>query len=72
MIKYLNDAYFAYVYLLRGFNSIIDNYNTKHPNALIARIADVPTPDSFGVFKNQEVSTFVKSFLESLSVFVIH
>lgn len=70
MIKYLNDAYFAYVYLLRGFNSIIDNYNTNHPNALINRIVDVPTPDSLGVFKNQDVSNFVKEFLESLSVFV--
>ena len=26
-IKFLNDAYFAYVYLLRCFNSIIENFN---------------------------------------------
>lgn len=70
MIKYLNDAYFAYVYLLRGLNSTIDNYNTNHPNASLSRIADVPTPDSLGVFKNQDVSNFVKELLESLSVFV--
>ena len=69
MIEYLNDAYFAYVYLLRGFNSIIDSHNTKHPNVTIARIADIPSPDSLGIFKNQDVSKFVKWFLELVPSF---
>ena len=30
LVKHLNDAYFAYVYLLRCFNSIIATYNKSN------------------------------------------
>ena len=41
-IKFLNDAYFAYVYLLRCFNSIIENYNSKHASSQLKQIEGVP------------------------------
>jgi len=50
LVKHLNDAYFAYVYLLRGFNSIISAYNKNHPQASIKQIENVPEPPDLGVF----------------------
>lgn len=71
LVKHLEDAYFAYVYLLRGFNSLIDAYNIQHPQALLRRIENVPAPPDLGVFKDEETTRFVKSFVSSLSELVI-
>lgn len=71
LVRHLEDAYFAYVYLLRGFNSLIDAYNRQHPQALLRRIENVPTPPDLGVFKDEETTRFVKSFVSSLSELVI-
>ena len=66
LIDHLNDAYFAYVYLLRGYNSIINVYNTKHPEAQIRQISNVPAPETLGTFADPEVQTFVTNFITSL------
>lgn len=71
LVKHLEDAYFAYVYLLRGFNSLIDAYNRQHPQALLRRIENVPAPPDLGVFKDEETTRFVKSFVSSLSELAI-
>ena len=71
LVKHLEDAYFAYVYLLRGFNSLIDAYNRQHPQALLRQIENVPTPPDLGAFKDEETTRFVKSFVSSLSELVI-
>lgn len=67
LVKHLNDAYFAYVYLLRGFNSIISTYNKNHPQASIKQIENVPEPPDLGVFTDTNVSDYVKNFVNFLS-----
>lgn len=67
LVKHLNDAYFAYVYLLRGFNSIISTYNKNHPQASIQQIENVPEPPDLGVFTDTNVSDYVKNFVNFLS-----
>ena len=67
LVKHLNDAYFAYVYLLRGFNSIIKAYNKNHPQAIIKQIENVPEPPDLGVFTETNVYDYVKNFVNFLS-----
>ena len=67
LVKHLNDAYFAYVYLLRGFNSITSTYNKNHPQASIKQIENVPEPPDLGVFTDTNVSDYVKNFVNFLS-----
>lgn len=67
LVKHLNDAYFAYVYLLRGFNSIINAYNKNHPQASIKQIENVPETPDLGVFTDTNVSDYVKNFVNFLS-----
>lgn len=69
LVKHLNDAYFAYVYLLSGFNSIINAYNKNHPQASIQQIENVPEPPDLGVFTDTNVSDYVKNFVNFLSTF---
>lgn len=71
LVKHLNDAYFAYVYLLRGFNSIINAYNKNHPQASIKQIENVPEPPNLGVFTDTSVSDYVKNIVNFLSTFKI-
>ena len=71
LVKHLNDAYFAYVYLLRGFNSIISTYNKNHPQASIKQIENVPESPDLGVFTDTNVSDYVKNFVNFLSTFKI-
>ena len=71
LVKHLNDAYFAYVYLLRGFNSIINTYNKNHPQASIQQIENIPEPSDLGVFTDTNVSDYVKNFVNFLSTFKI-
>lgn len=71
LVKHLNDAYFAYVYLLRGFNSIINTYNKNHPQASIKQIENVPELPDLGVFTDTNVSDYVKNFVNFLSTFKI-
>ena len=71
LVKHLNDAYFAYVYLLRGFNSIINAYNKNYPKASIKQIENVPEPPDLGVFTDTNVSDYVKNFVNFLSTFKI-
>ena len=71
LVKHLNDAYFAYVYLLRGFNSIINTYIKNHPQASIKQIENVPEPPDLGVFTDTNVSDYVKNFVNFLSTFKI-
>ena len=70
LVKHLNDAYFAYVYLLRGFNSIINTYN-KNLQASIKQIENVPEPPDLGVFTDTNVSDYVKNFVNFLSTFKV-
>ncbi|MBQ8353142.1 MAG: hypothetical protein IJX32_01265 [Spirochaetaceae bacterium] len=67
LVKHLNDAYFAYVYLLCGFNSIINAYNKNYPKASIKQIENVPEPPDLGVFTDTNVSDYVKNFVNFLS-----
>ena len=67
LVKHLNDAYFAYVYLLRGFNSIINTYNKNHPQASIKQIENIPEPPDLGVFTDTNVSDYIKNFVNFLS-----
>ena len=71
LVKHLNDAYVAYVYLLRGFNSIISTYNKNHPQASIKQIENVPESPDLGVFTDTNVSDYVKNFANFLSTFKI-
>ena len=65
LVKHLNNAYFAYVYLLRGFNSIINAYN--HPQASIEQIENVPESLDLEVFTDTNVYDYVKNFVNFLS-----
>lgn len=66
LVKHLNDAYFAYVYLLSGFNSIISTYNKNHPQASIKQIENIPEPPDLGVFTDTNVSDYVKKLRKLL------
>ena len=65
-IKLLNDSYFAYVYLLRTLNSMIDTYNKQHPNATIKMIDNVPEPNSLESFSDKNIEEFIKNFIISM------
>lgn len=66
MIKHVNDAYFAYIYLLRGYNSMIDTYNRLHHKAPIGLISGIPDPASLGHISDTDILIFVESFIESI------
>lgn len=72
LVKHLNDAYYAYVFLLRGFNSIINAYNKNHPQATVKRIDNVPEPQDLGTFTDSNVSNFVKKIVDTLSALVVN
>ena len=72
LVKHLNDAYYAYVFLLRGFNSIIDAYNKNHPQAIMKRIDNVPEPPDLGAFTDSNVSNFVKKIVDTFSALVVN
>ena len=72
LVKHLNDAYYAYVFLLRGFNSIIDAYNKNHPQATVKRIDNVPEPQDLGTFTDSNVSNFVKKIVDTFSALVVN
>ena len=72
LVKYLNDAYYAYVFLLRGFNSIINAYNKNHPQATVKRIDNVPEPQDLGTFTDSNVSNFVKKIVDTFSALVVN
>lgn len=72
LVKHLNDAYYAYVFLLRGFNSIINAYNKNHPQATVKRIDNVPEPQDFGTFTDSNVSNFVKKIVDTFSALVVN
>ena len=67
-IKLLNDSYFAYVYLLRTLNSMIDTYNKQHPNATIKMIDNVPEPNSLDSFSDKNTEEFIQNFINQLYV----
>lgn len=66
MVKHVNDAYFAYIYLLHGYNSMIDAYNKGHPDSLIKLISGIPDTKSLGHFCDSDISIFVESFVSSI------
>ena len=72
LVKHLNDAYYAYVFLLRGFNSIINAYNKNHPQATVKRIDNVPEPQNLGTFTDSNVSNFVKKIVDTFSALVVN
>ena len=72
LVKHLNDAYYAYVFLLRGFNSIINAYNLNHPQATVKRIDNVPEPQDLGTFTDSNVSNFVKKIVDTFSALVVN
>ena len=72
LVKHLNDAYYAYVFLLRGFNSIINAYNKNHPQATVKRIDNVPEPQDLGTFTDSNVSNFVKKIVDTFSALVVN
>ena len=72
LVKHLNDAYYAYVFLLRGFNSIINAYNKNHPQATVKRIDNVPEPQDLGTFTDNNVSNFVKKIVDTFSALVVN
>jgi hypothetical protein len=57
-IKFLNDTYFAYVYLLRCFNSIIENYNSKHVSSQLKQIEGVPEPTKIENLNDHNLKSF--------------
>ena len=71
LVKHLNDAYFAFIYLLRGFNSFIYAYYNNHPQAIIKQIENAPDSPDLGVFTDTNVSDYVKNFVNFLSTFKI-
>lgn len=72
LVKHLNDAYYAYVFLLRGLNSIINAYNKNHPQATVKRIDNVPEPQDLGTFTDSNVSNFVKKIVDTFSALVVN
>ena len=72
LVKHLNDAYYAYVFLLRGFNSIIDAYNKNHPQTTLKQIENVPESPDIEVFSDTNISDFIKIFVASLPTLVVN
>lgn len=67
-IKFLNDAYFAYVYLLRCFNSIIENYNSKHVSSQLKQIEDIPEPTKIENLNDHNLKFFIETYLTDLKI----
>jgi hypothetical protein len=67
-IKFLNDAYFAYVYLLRCFNSIIENYNSKHVSSQLKQIEGVPEPTKIENLNDHNLKSFIETYLNDLKI----
>ena len=67
-IKFLNDAYFAYVYLLRCFNSIIENYNSKHVSSQLKQIEGVPEPTKIENVNDRNLKSFIETYLNDLKI----
>ena len=72
LVKHLNDAYYAYVFLLCGLNSIINAYNKNHPQAIMKRIDNVPESPDIEVFSDTNISDFIKIFVASLPTLVVN
>ena len=67
-LKFLNDAYFAYVYLLRCFNSIIKNYNSKHVSSQLKQIEDLPEPTKIENLNDRNLKSFIETYLNDLKI----
>ena len=67
-IKFLNDAYFAYVYLLRCFNSIIKNYNSKHVSSQLKQIEGVPESTKIENLNARNLKSFIETYLNDLKI----
>ena len=67
-IKFLNDAYFAYVYLLRCFNSIIENYNSKHVSSQLKQIEGVPESTKIENLNDRNLKSFIETYLNDLKI----
>jgi len=65
-IKYVNDTYAAYVYLLRGFNSLIELYNKTHLGSNLSMIPNVPNPKTLNEFSNADAKKFVLEFVKEI------
>ena len=68
LVKHLNDAYFAYVYLLRCFNSIIENYNSKHASSQLKQIEGVPEPTKIENLNDHNLKSFIETYLIDLKI----
>lgn len=67
-IKFLNDAYFAYVYLLRCFNSIIKNYNSKHVSSQLKQIEGVPESTKIENLNDRNLKSFIETYLNDFKI----
>ena len=67
-IKFLNDAYFAYVYLLRCFNSIIENYNSKHVSSQLKQIEGLPESTKIENLNDRNLKSFIETYLNDLKI----
>ena len=72
LVKHLNDAYYAYVFLLCGLNSIINAYNKKQPQTTLKQIENVPELPDIEVFSDTNISDFIKIFVASLPTLVVN
>ena len=72
LAKHLNDAYYAYVFLLCGLNSIINAYNKKQPQTTLKQIENVPESPDIEVFSDTNISDFIKIFVASLPTLVVN
>lgn len=72
LVKHLNDAYYAYVFLLCGLNSIINAYNKKQPQTTLKQIENVPESPDIEVFSDTNISDFIKIFVASLPTLVVN
>ena len=67
-LKFLNDAYFAYVYLLRCFNSIIKNYNSKHVSSQLKQIEGVPESTKIENLNDRNLKSFIETYLNDFKI----
>ena len=67
-IKFLNDAYFAYVYLVRCFNSIIKNSNSKHVSSQLKQIEGVPESTKIENLNDHNLKFFIETYLTDLKI----
>ena len=72
LAKHLNDAYYAYVFLLCGLNLIINAYNKKQPQTTLKQIENVPELPDIEVFSDTNISDFIKIFVASLPTLVVN